>query len=153
MAKIVNSNSPSIEVRGTMEGAGPPFSSPRPFGTYSSPLAPARYKSIPGASRAYYRKRMEGPLGKYWIKHSSILNQKNKAEERAHAQDAWYGVYFFSLTLLFHGLPVWPRKDRSIISHWCKCLVPLLCSTWTQLTPLVGLPMRSATWPWIPLSS
>ena len=60
-------------------------------------------------------------------------------------------VFICSSSLLFYGPLVRPRKDSIIISHWCKCLAPLLYSTWTQLTPLVGLPMRSATWPWIPL--
>jgi len=71
-----------------------PFCPPLPVGTYSSQLAPCLIilcnNSNPGASRAYYRKRVEEHLGKYGIKHSSILNHKNEAEARAHAQDAWY---------------------------------------------------------------
>jgi hypothetical protein len=59
-------------------------------------------------------------------------------------------MFIYSPSLPFYGPPVLPRKHSTIISHWCKCLVPLPCSTWTMLTPLVGLPMRTPTWPWIP---
>jgi len=69
-------------------------------------------KSNPRTSRAYYRKRGEGPLGKHWNIH--VFDQRNEAEARAHTQElgCCYGVP--SLVCCFVDTPHTPRIDNTI---------------------------------------